>query len=68
MMHTKKVMKMPKFTVIKNYTYAEIYELEANSREDAVKIIDDSWDIDPLRVIQDFDFYDVIEQEKKNED
>lgn len=64
-MHTKKVMKMPKFTVIKNYTYAEVYEVESDNREDAIKIIDDSWDIDPIRVIQDFDFYDVIEQEKK---
>lgn len=47
---------MKKYKVYKNYAYAEIYIVEANSEKEAQDVVDKSG-IEPDEIFQDFDFY-----------
>lgn len=49
-----------KYRVYKNYAYAEIYIVEANSENEAKDIVDKT-DNEPDEIYQDFDFYMVEE-------
>lgn len=47
------------FRVIKYYHYAEIYDVEANTKEKAIDLVDAGEEEDDI--YQEFDFYEVIE-------
>lgn len=56
---------MNEYAVFKHYNYTEIYYVNAVSERAAILIVDDlHFDEEPDDVIQEFDSYDVIRQEK----
>lgn len=48
------------FQIIKNYHYAEIYYVDAESEEQALKILEDEY-TECDEIYKDFDFYDIME-------
>ena len=49
------------FRVIKYYHYAEIYDVEADTKEDAIELVDTGEYGENDDIYQEFDFYEAME-------
>lgn len=48
------------FQIIKNYHYAEIYYIDAENEEQALKFLEEEY-TECDEIYKDFDFYDIME-------
>jgi hypothetical protein len=52
--------RMKEYQIVKNYHYAEIYYINAESEKDAINILENDG-IECDEIYKDFDFYDIME-------